>query len=130
MWRVTGLKFMNLTGKILKSFLFLWAAAILWIYIGSLVNFHQHKIWGRPLLPQLLYAKRDKDQSIDFHKLVKPDLPKDINPVNFNYSNGIPTSPSTEYFNLFSSFSFISSAEIILTEQLASSNGLRAPPRS
>jgi hypothetical protein len=119
---------LNLTGKILKSFLFLWAAAILWIYIGSLVNFHQHKIWGRPLLPQLLYAKRDKDQTIDFNKLIKPDLPKDINPGNFDYFNGIPVSLSSEYLNLSFSYSFISPAEIVLTERFVSSNGLRAPP--
>jgi hypothetical protein len=47
-----------------KVALFVWAAAILWIYIGSLVNFHQHKIWGRPLLPQLLFAKRDKEKHL------------------------------------------------------------------
>ena len=121
---------MKLTSKILKSFLFLWVAAILWIYIGSLVNFHQHKIWGRPLLPQLIYAKRDKDQSIDYNKLIKPDLPNNINPGNFNYFSLIPASLSTEYFISPSSCPFNSTAEIILIKRVVSSNGLRAPPLS
>jgi hypothetical protein len=121
---------MKLTGKILKSFLFLWAAAILWIYIGSLVNFHQHKIWGRPLLPQLLYAKRDKEQSVDFNKLLKPDVPKIINPDNLDLFTGIPFSSSIDYCK-FSSSSYISlTANTILTQRFVSSNGLRAPPRS
>mgnify|MGYP001766754742 CR=1 FL=1 len=37
------------------------AAAIL--SIGSLVNFHQYKIWGKPLLQEFVGIKRDnKDQ--------------------------------------------------------------------
>jgi hypothetical protein len=119
---------MKLTGKILKSFLFLWAAAILWIYIGSLVNFHQHKIWGKALLPQLLYAKRDKDQSIDYNKVINPDIPTDINPGNFDSFNAIPASFSTDFFTSSSSFHFISAAEIFLIKRVVSSNGLRAPP--
>jgi hypothetical protein len=121
---------MKLTGKILKSFLFLWAAAILWIYIGSLVNFHQHKIWGRPLLPQLLYAKRDKEHSIDFHKLIKPDLPRDINPCNFDHFIGTPASLSTEYFINSSSTNKILPVKFVLVKRLISSDGLRAPPLS
>jgi hypothetical protein len=121
---------MKLTGKILKSFLFLWAAAILWIYIGSLVNFHQHKIWGRALLPELIYAKRDKDQSIDYNKLIKPDLPKDINPGSFNYFSTTPVSSFTEYFPSASYCHFSSTAEFLLLQRVVSSNGLRAPPLS
>ncbi len=121
---------MKLTGKIVKSFLFLWAAAILWIYIGSLVNFHQHKIWGRALLPQLLYAKRDKDQSIDYCKLIKPDLPTDLNPGNFDYSTGIPAYASTAYFNSSSSYNYILTVKITLVKRFISSDGLRAPPLS
>jgi hypothetical protein len=121
---------MKLTDKILKSFLFLWAAAILWIYIGSLVNFHQHKIWGRALLPQLIYAKRDKDQSIDYHKLIKPDLPKNINPGNFDYFNAIPVSASFEYLPSSSSCYLNSTSEIVFIQRVVSTNGLRAPPVS
>jgi hypothetical protein len=120
---------MKLTSKILRSFLFLWAAAILWIYIGSLVNFHQHKIWGKALLPQLIYAKRDKDQSIDYNKLIKPDLPNNINPGDFDYFCAIPAFSSNGFFNS-SSCDFCPAPEIILIRRVESSNGLRAPPIS
>jgi hypothetical protein len=120
----------KLTGKIVKSFLFLWAAAILWIYIGSLVNFHQHKIWGRPLLPQLLYAKRDKEQSIDFCKLLNPDFPKDINPGNFDNFSGISSSSANGNYYLTSFLTIISAYRPAVTERFISSNGLRAPPLS
>jgi hypothetical protein len=121
---------MKLTGKILKSLLFLWAAAILWIYIGSLVNFHQHKIWGRALLPQLIYAKRDKDQSINYNKLIKPDLPRDINPGSLDSFSIIPASSFIDYFTSSSSYHFSSTAEFILIKRVVSSDGLRAPPLS
>jgi hypothetical protein len=121
---------MKLTGKILKSFLYIWAAAILWIYVGSLVNFHQNKIWGKALLPQLLYAKRDKEHTIDFNKLIKTDPPKNLNPFNVDYFTGIPASPSIEYFNVSSSTDIILTAKTILVKRFISSDGLRAPPLS
>jgi hypothetical protein len=121
---------MKLTGKILKSFLYLWAAAILWIYIGSLVNFHQHKIWGRPLLPQLLYAKRDKEQSIDYNNLIEPDLSKDITPGSFDNFTGIHATFLFRYNNSSSSLNIIEIDETTLTERFVSCNGLRAPPLS
>jgi hypothetical protein len=121
---------MKLTSKILKSFLYQWAATILWIYIGSLVNFHQHKIWGRPLLPQLLYAKRDKEQSIDYNKLIKPDIPKEFNPVDFSFFTGIPVSISHEFCISSSFVRFNPTAGIFLTKRFILFNGLRAPPLS
>jgi hypothetical protein len=121
---------MKLTSKIKNIFLFLWAAAILWIYIGSLVNFHQHKIWGRPLLPQLLYAKRDKEQSLDFNKFIKSSVPDNINPDHPVCFNGISIYTADEYLN-FASASYIEiSANIIFKEQFIFSHGLRAPPLS
>jgi hypothetical protein len=120
----------RLSGKILKSFLFLWAAAILWIYIGSLINFHQHKIWGRPLLPQLIYAKRDKEQSVEYNNLLKQDLPKDINPDNINNFIGIIAFKTREFDCLTSSSSVFSATDPIPLERLISCIGLRAPPLS
>jgi hypothetical protein len=120
---------MKLTGKIFKPFLFLWAVALLWICIGSLVNFHQHKIWGTPLLPELLYAKRDKEHSVDITKLIKPDLPKDLKPFTPDFSNSVPGSFSFELY-CFKSSKYIITANSILTERFVLSNGLRAPPLS
>ena len=120
---------MKLTGIVFKPFLFLWVVALLWICIGSLVNFHQHKIWGAPLLPELLYAKRDKEHSVDITKLIKQDFPKDLNPFTLDFFNIIPGSFSFELY-CFKSSKYIITANSILTERFVLSNGLRAPPLS
>ena len=120
---------MRLTGKIFKTFLFLWAIAILWICIGSLVNFHQHKIWGTPLLPELLYAKRDKEHSVDITKLIKQDIPKDLNPFTLDIYFSIPTCFSFEIY-CFKSSKYILTADFFHSKRFVLSNGLRAPPLS
>jgi hypothetical protein len=61
--------------RIIKNtFLIFWTSAVLFICIGSLVNFHQHKIWGKALLPQLLYTNRDKEKSLDLLKSFRPNF--------------------------------------------------------
>ena len=120
---------MKLTGKIQKVFLCFWAASILWIYIGSLVNFHQHKIWGQPLLTQLIFAKRDKEQSVDFKKLLEPRAPKVITPVHETCAGILQTAP-----HLISRVSVhVASAPFedhLLSREILLPSGLRAPPLS
>jgi len=36
------------------------AFLVFWIYLGSLINFHQHHIFGRSLMPQGILSKRDE----------------------------------------------------------------------
>jgi hypothetical protein len=40
-------------------FLCLQAMAVAIICLGSLINFHQYKIWGKPLIPNFVGYKRD-----------------------------------------------------------------------
>jgi hypothetical protein len=42
---------------------------VFWIYLGSIINFHQHHIFGRSLMPQGILAKREETIQ------VSPDLP-------------------------------------------------------
>lgn len=37
--------------------------AIAIIVFGSIINFHQYKIWGKPLIPQFVGIKRDVDKA-------------------------------------------------------------------
>jgi len=37
--------------------------AISIIVFGSIINFHQYKIWGKPLIPQFVGIKRDADKA-------------------------------------------------------------------
>jgi hypothetical protein len=41
-----------------------WALAIVWIYLGNLVNFHQNHIWGKQLIPVSCYSTRAKEKSV------------------------------------------------------------------
>ncbi len=84
-----------------KIFVFLWAVSVLWIMTGSLINFHQYKIWKRPLNIQLIAVKRDKEKVISIQKLHVPGLTKDhqflsdLHENNYfftgNYSSGEAT---------------------------------------
>ena len=121
---------MKLTGKIYNFVLSLWAIAILWICIGTLVNFHQHKIWGKPLLPELLYAKRDKEKYIDLAKIIKPDLPKEINPWSFSFFFALPDSYLNVTFGSSSKLLSFREDDEFLPDRFFLSAGLRAPPVS
>ena len=81
------------------------------------------------MLPELLYAKRDKEQSVDLTKLVNQDLAKDFHPWALDYVNGIVCSPLIDLKSL-SSFSYIKTADIFLTKRFMMSTSLRAPPLS
>jgi hypothetical protein len=121
---------MKVSGKIFNVVLSLWAIAILWICVGTLVNFHQHKIWGKPLLPELLYAKRDKEKYIDLAKLIKPDIPKKINPWSPGFFSGLSDSYSNEIFGSSSEIVSYYDDEELLSDRFFLSTGLRAPPVS
>lgn len=45
-------------------FLALQFTAVALITLGSLINFHQYKIWGKPLIPQIVGYKRDLEKSV------------------------------------------------------------------
>lgn len=40
------------------------AFLVFWIYLGSLINFHQHHIFGRCLMPQGILSKRDESLQV------------------------------------------------------------------
>ncbi len=44
-----------------------WAFAIIWMYLGNLVNFHQHRIWGKQLIPVACTSNRGKDKESEFY---------------------------------------------------------------
>ena len=48
-----------------------WAVAVVWIYMGNLVNFHQHRIWGKQLMPVECSSTRVKEK--DAASFVKND---------------------------------------------------------
>ena len=59
------------TSILRKTLLIGWALAVIWIYMGNLVNFHQHKIWGKQLMPVECSSTRVKEK--DASSFVKND---------------------------------------------------------
>jgi hypothetical protein len=52
---------MKATTTFRKYLAIAWAIAVVWVYFGSLVNFHQHQIWKKQLNPTFAAAfKREK----------------------------------------------------------------------
>jgi len=51
------------TTFIRKAIIIGWAVAVVWIYLGNLVNFHQHHIWGKQLIPVACSSTRYKDEN-------------------------------------------------------------------
>ncbi|MEI7896450.1 MAG: hypothetical protein WCJ26_05405 [bacterium] len=77
-----------------KSSMFLFVAlqamAVAIICLGSLINFHQYKIWGKPLIPNFVGYKRDIEKyskTLSFSKLSgdKQNFLKDNNSKDFIY---------------------------------------------
>lgn len=70
----------RLTIKILSLLFHSLAIAI--IVFGSIINFHQYKIWGKPLIPQFVGIKRDADKSAKLIPSIK-QLDRSAPPINF-----------------------------------------------
>jgi hypothetical protein len=45
-----------------KALLVGWALAVIWIYLGNLVNFHLNRIWGKQLMPIECSSTRVKEK--------------------------------------------------------------------
>jgi hypothetical protein len=56
-----------------------WTISVLLLCIGSLINFHQNRIWHKPLLPEFVGYKRDNEK-----RSVAADLPSLSHPNHFH----------------------------------------------
>jgi len=61
----------EITTLLRKALLIGWAAAVIWIYLGNLVNFHLYRIWGKQLMPVECSSTRVKEK--DSASFVKTD---------------------------------------------------------
>jgi hypothetical protein len=71
-------------------FLCLQAMAVAIICLGSLINFHQYKIWGKPLIPNFVGYKRDVEKyskTLSFSKLTRNNqqLQNDFHGNDFDF---------------------------------------------
>ena len=61
----------KITNLLRKALLIGWALAVIWIYLGNLVNFHLYRIWGKQLMPVECSSTRVKEK--DTASFVKTD---------------------------------------------------------
>mgnify|MGYP001386817985 FL=1 len=61
----------KITNLLRKALLIGWAVAVIWIYLGNLVNFHLYRIWGKQLMPVECSSTRVKEK--DTASFVKTD---------------------------------------------------------
>jgi hypothetical protein len=52
----------KITNILRKALLIGWALAVIWIYLGNLVNFHLYRIWGKQLMPVECSSTRGKEK--------------------------------------------------------------------
>jgi hypothetical protein len=86
---------MNLSTASQKRLLLLWAFTIVWFYLGSLINFHQHHIWGKSLIPQISACSRNKsktapgisnDETVGFHSAANDFISTTQHSVGFAFN--------------------------------------------
>ena len=107
------------TSVLRKAILIGWAVAVVWIYMGNLVNFHQHHIWGKQLIPVACSSTRYKDE--DSASFVK----NDINSKSFN-SNFHFDFVSPEYQVSIISYFEVASSHLILPDAPVLQQGIQA----
>ncbi len=61
----------KITNLLRKALLIGWSMAVIWIYLGNLVNFHLYRIWGKQLMPVECSSTRGKEK--DTASFVKTD---------------------------------------------------------
>jgi hypothetical protein len=119
---------MKISAGTKRAFILFWAASIAWIYIGLLVNFHQHRIWHRELIPQFLAAKSHTEKSLKAFIPGKSSVDRVLNsPVPFTdpgllNASDHPLPGINILTSRVNSYSWSQNDHFIIT------SGLRAPP--
>jgi len=119
---------MILSPKKRKAFIFFWAASICWIYIGLLVNFHQHRIWGRQLIPQFYFYKRGVDKPYKTWSLSKNAKDKSSDTFDHFDFTFIPSSTANSVLTVTVDAVLPAFDPPQLPGTHFISHGLRAPP--
>jgi hypothetical protein len=98
------------TSVLRKAILVGWAVAVVWIYMGNLVNFHQHHIWGKQLIPVACSSTRYKEE--DTASVVKNDSNSKIFDAGLHFIFTTPGHKISDipHFEIVTSYFFPSDA--------------------
>lgn len=114
------------TSFLRRAILIGWAVAVVWIYLGNLINFHQHHIWGKQLIPVACSSTRYKDENSA--SVVKNDNSSKSfdTSLHFDFAPLAQQITHIAYFEIVSSSLCFTDAPILLAGIQAHS--LRGPP--
>ena len=96
------------------------ASVVFWIYLGSLINFHQHHIFGRTLTSKCIVNKREESE------LTSGDLPS----IDSFLSPAILVDQTTKTLKLQFTGIFLPdfSPVAVILMGIPACHGLRGPP--
>lgn len=109
-------------------FLCFQAMAVAIICLGSLINFHQYKIWGKPLIPNFVGYKRDIEKyskTLSFYKVSRDNqhIQGGLHGCDLDLPNDIPDGQCKT-----GTLRIRSLSQKALYSNLASGGFLRGPP--
>lgn len=109
-----------------KAILIGWAMAVVWIYLGNLVNFHQYHIWGKQLIPVAYSCTRYKDENSDSVVKYDNDSKSFDTGVHFNFATLGQQISHIPYFEIVTSNLNLSFTPVL--HQGIQAYSLRGPP--
>ena len=109
-----------------KAILIGWAVAVVWIYLGNLVNFHQYHIWGKQLIPVAYSSTRYKDENSDSVVKNDNDSKSFDTSVHFDFVALGQQISNIPYFEIVTSNLNVSIAPVL--QQGIQAYSLRGPP--
>jgi len=96
------------------------AFLVFWIYLGSIINFHQHHIFGRSLMPQGILAKREESIQVSL------DLPVYLVLFTASCSPAEQLLPESTWMVIEAVSGVVTN--LALKSGISLFHGLRAPP--
>lgn len=90
-----------------------WALAVVWIYIGNLVNFHQHRIWGKQLIPVAAYSTRAKEKDGLFTIKSDTDSRLALTGLHFDFSTPEQQISLLPYIEFNSDYLFLPDSPVL-----------------
>lgn len=116
----------SVTSVFRKLILLGWALAIVWIYLGNLVNFHQNRIWGKQLIPVACYSTRAKEKDGLFIVKSDTDLRLTLPGQHFEFSMPDQQVSDIDYIEFVSDY--LSLPDIPVLQQVFEALSFRGPP--
>lgn len=103
-----------------------WAFAVLWVHFGNIINFHQHRIWGKQLLPVAVTNTRCKDK--ESASLVKSGNGYKSSDISLHFDFIIPERAVQPLIFSGNRFNINTLPDIPICNMYVFVHGMRGPP--